>query len=173
MGAAKFSWKASKADGSAGGRLLEKMRQSAAPAIVPASSRDALLLLQSFEESGRGWFWSTDADGRLTYITASISEQLGMEPSAILGKHLVEIFRKNEDVEDRQRSLPFLMMRQSSFENLPLQGWGIEDESGGRFRAARFSTTRAILPVSVAMAPTSLRSVLPRATMTGWQPMTR
>lgn len=128
MGAAKFSWKASKADGSAGGRLLEKMRQSAAPAIVPASSRDALLLLQSFEESGRGWFWSTDADGRLTYITASISEQLGMEPSAILGKHLVEIFRKNEDVEDRQRSLPFLMMRQSSFENLPLQAGGIEDE---------------------------------------------
>lgn len=97
-------------------------------AIVPASSRDALLLLQSFEESGRGWFWSTDADGRLTYISASVAAQLGLEPMAAIGKHLVEIFRKNEQVEDRQRSLPFLMMRQSAFADIPLQAASADNE---------------------------------------------
>ena len=97
-------------------------------AIVPASSRDALLLLQSFEESGRGWFWSTDADGRLTYISASVAAQLGLEPMEAIGKHLVEIFRKNEQVEDRQRSLPFLMMRQSAFADIPLQVANVDNE---------------------------------------------
>ena len=130
MVAPKFSWKSSgdKPAASGGRGVLGKMRRGDPPTIVPASSRDALLLLQSFEESGRGWFWSTDADGRLTYITASIAAQLGIEPGDAIGKHLVEIFRKTEQTEDRQRSLPFLMMRQSAFDNIPLQAAGTDSE---------------------------------------------
>src|SRR5215475_6917819 len=32
-------------------------------------TNDTLLLLQNFEQSSQGWFWATDSEGRLTYLT--------------------------------------------------------------------------------------------------------
>src|SRR3546814_14531785 len=39
--------------------------------------REALLLLRNYEESGQGWFWSTDVDGRLTYISEAVAQLMG------------------------------------------------------------------------------------------------
>src|SRR5947209_18478534 len=47
----------------------------AAAGPAPSNNVDeALLLMQSFEESRQGWFWSTDDGGRLTYLSRGISE---------------------------------------------------------------------------------------------------
>lgn len=82
------------------------MGQRQAPASPATSSKDALLLLQNFEESGRGWFWSIDAEGRITYLSESICEKLGAERDALLGKEFVELFLKPDTSEDRQRTCP-------------------------------------------------------------------
>ncbi len=130
MAARKFSWGASgekSAEPSARG-LLGKLGQRQPSASPAASSRDALLLLQNFEESGRGWFWSTDAEGRVTYLSNSIVEKLGVAADALLGKDFVELFLKPEVSEDRQRTLPWVLMRQSKFDDLALQAAGTESE---------------------------------------------
>jgi diguanylate cyclase (GGDEF)-like protein/PAS domain S-box-containing protein len=141
MVAPKFSWKLSAERVADIGGLFGKSREDETAAVRPASSRDALLLLQNFEESGRGWFWSTDADGRLTYLSASIARQLGVDPAAVIGRHLVEIFVKS-NAEDRQRSLPFLMMRQSNFSDIPLQAAGIEEEIWWSVSGSPFSDAK-------------------------------
>lgn len=130
MGARKFSWGSSdrKPAEQAGRGLLGKMGQRPAPASSKTSSKDALLLLQNFEESGRGWFWSTDAYGRITYLSESICEKLGGARDALLGQELIELFLKPDDKEDRQRTLPWVLMRQSKFDDLALQAAGVEAE---------------------------------------------
>src|SRR3546814_13056893 len=52
------------------GSRIGKQRGEAAANL---HTHDALLLLRNYEESGQGWFWSTDATGRLTYLTASVA----------------------------------------------------------------------------------------------------
>ncbi len=39
-----------------------------------------------FEESGRGWFWETNADGAITYVSAALARQLGHEHGDLVGK---------------------------------------------------------------------------------------
>ena len=53
-------------------------------------TREALLLLQNYEESRRGWFWSTDARGRLTYITDAVARMMGRASNDLLGTPFVD-----------------------------------------------------------------------------------
>ncbi len=133
MAAAKFSWGAGKTDPAKAGKgLLGKLaarEAESAPGAAPiASSRDAQLLIQNFEESGRGWFWSTDAEGRVTYLSEPVCRKLGASFADIAGKHFIDLFCKPEGDEDRQRTLPWVLMRQSRFEDMKLQAANIEDE---------------------------------------------
>ncbi len=47
-------------------------------------SRD---LLAAMEASGRGWFWQTNARGRLTYISHGVADRFGSNGDALLGEH--------------------------------------------------------------------------------------
>ncbi len=97
--------------------------------FVPlASSKAAMELLQNFEESGRGWFWSTDGAGRVTYLSEAVCQALGRSHGEIIGTTFMELFCKDEEAEDRQRTLPFIFTRRSKFDDLPLQAAGGEGE---------------------------------------------
>ena len=37
----------------------------------------AVALLRDYEQSGIGWFWSSDHEGRLTYISDCVAKSLG------------------------------------------------------------------------------------------------
>jgi PAS domain-containing protein len=66
-----------------------------APRAPPASSSEreqAILLLQDYEASGAGWFWSTDSEGRITYISDCVARQLGSSRSDLLGKTFHTLF---------------------------------------------------------------------------------
>jgi diguanylate cyclase (GGDEF)-like protein/PAS domain S-box-containing protein len=135
MAARGFSWGQAgdaKASSVSPRTLLGKLapRNLAATDAVASSgsSKEALLLLQNFEESGRGWFWSTDAEGRLSYISRSISELLGKSAEQLLGTPFVDLFSRAEDAAERQRSLPFILTKQSKFDDLPLQAAGGNEE---------------------------------------------
>jgi diguanylate cyclase (GGDEF)-like protein/PAS domain S-box-containing protein len=133
MAVTKFSWgSAGSSKAAGGGGLLTKLGQggsNGATSVAPkASSREALLLIQNFEESGRGWFWSTDADGRVTYLSESVCKKLGTTLAELSGKHFLDLFCKPEGDEDRQRTLPWVLMRQSKFEDMTLQAAGADDE---------------------------------------------
>lgn len=123
----RFAWKAAgdsdaSAEDSRG--FLGKLATRASfpkSASSDRSTSDAALLLQNFEESGRGWFWSTDADGRVTYLSAPICEILGKSFDELAGMPFVDLFCQAEDVSGHQRSLPFILTKQSKFDDLPLK----------------------------------------------------
>ncbi len=109
--------------------------------FVPmASSRAAMELLQNFEESGRGWFWSTDSEGRVTYISEAVCEALGKPHSELIGSLFTELFVRDEEAEDVQRTLPFIFTRQGKFDDLALQAASAQVEKGpvyGRIAATQ------------------------------------
>ncbi len=132
-------------------RLTSRINQQNVIQISQNKTNEALLLLQNYEETRQGWFWSTDAEGRLTYLTDSISEVFGKKPGELLGTPLVELFGKTKADGEQQRTLPFILVKQSKFEELAVRAAWLEDErwwsisgqpvfdAGGKFTGYRGS----------------------------------
>jgi diguanylate cyclase (GGDEF)-like protein len=112
---------------SVGRSLLGRLGKRAAPepAISPAPvamsdkgrDREALKLLRGYEATGQGWFWSTDAEGRLRYISAPTVAALGLNHDPT-GQEFAPLFAPMERSEERQRPLSFLMMRKTRFDSI-------------------------------------------------------
>jgi len=88
-----------------------------------ASARDAAekdehsRLLRNYEEMALGWFWATDADGRITYISEPVSIALAGEPDALIGRELLTLFKSVNSEVERRRTLPFHLIRHARFEH--------------------------------------------------------
>ncbi len=96
-------------------------------ALSAGESHEALSLFHDFEESGQGWFWSTDADGRITYISQTVAERLGTSADALLGedfKSLFEIERSSEKCSER--TLPLIFNSRKSFSELVVRPAGTQ-----------------------------------------------
>src|SRR3546814_16179243 len=112
--------------------LIGKQRGEAAAIL---HTHDALLLLRNYEDSGQGWFWSTDAEGRLTYITDSVARLMGRTGRALHGTAFTDLFLPADSQGERQRTLPFLRTKQSKFhERSEERPVGKECVSTGRSR---------------------------------------
>lgn len=106
------------------GRMSErvaKQSSNAIPTTPNLKTKEALLLLQNYEESRQGWFWSTDKNGNLTYLTDSVSQILGKTVNELIGTAFTGLFVGLENREENQRSLPFLLTKRSKFMELQLQ----------------------------------------------------
>ncbi|WP_373491117.1 EAL domain-containing protein [Parasphingorhabdus sp.] len=82
---------------------------------------EALLLLQNYEESRQGWFWSTDPSGNLTYISEFIAEVLSGKATQLLGKPVGSLFLKPAESEAGSRTLPFILTKKLQFNSLEVQ----------------------------------------------------
>lgn len=80
-----------------------------------------MLLLKNFEESCKGWFWSTDKAGHLTYLSGSLSRLLCSDPNKLLGSAFADLFVPAEHTSAVRERLPFLLSRHTSFEKLSLR----------------------------------------------------
>jgi diguanylate cyclase (GGDEF)-like protein len=92
----------------------ERARQSGR-VLSPA---EASLILRAYEESSQGWFWATDINGCLTYVTERVVPLLTDEPGDILGTPLVDLFLKGDEGSGAGRTLPFRFTKQSKFERI-------------------------------------------------------
>jgi diguanylate cyclase (GGDEF)-like protein len=126
---------ASQATGGAGRGLLARFAGRAAPVAVVAAEpdaldrrredrrlddREAIRLLRNYEESGQGWFWSTDAEGLALYISAVVAEKMGLAAGAV-GHRFAGLFAPSDRTDDNQRPLPFLMTRKAQFEQVEVR----------------------------------------------------
>jgi diguanylate cyclase (GGDEF)-like protein/PAS domain S-box-containing protein len=82
---------------------------------------EALLLMQTFERSSQGWFWSADADSRLIYISDSVAQLLGTTPEALIGQRFSDVFAVAEEDSSGRRNLPFILAKRSPIGNLTLR----------------------------------------------------
>lgn len=124
-------------------RFLERWTSSKADMDVGGpdgfgSPEEAQSLLRNFEESGRGWFWATDVRGFLTYLSPPVLTLLKKEPSEICSQPFLDLFSRVEN-DASQRTLPFILTKESKFDDLLLQAAADGDEvwwsvSGRPFR---------------------------------------
>jgi len=102
-------------------------RRLPAPVALDRNS-EALLILQNHEQSGQGWFWATDADGALTYLTESIAEVLQPGGDTLLGTQFAALFSYGEDTAGNRRTLSFALAKRSKFGKLAVVATNAEEE---------------------------------------------
>ena len=80
-------------------------------------------LLDSFEAAGLGWFWATDAQGRLIYLSDHAVEKIGLEKESVIGRQLGELFHpdRHDDPDRAERPLAFLLSARNSISQLPVR----------------------------------------------------
>ena len=82
-----------------GGCLLGASIFSARGALIAAGrqlaneyqAQKAARFVAEFEQSGRGWFWETDASGALTYVSTQLADDLNSRASDLIGTQFVDL----------------------------------------------------------------------------------
>ncbi|MEO6718659.1 MAG: EAL domain-containing protein [Novosphingobium sp.] len=87
------------------------------------------LLLSDYERSGQGWFWVSDAQGRIGYISESVATQLGTKSTDLVGQpfHSLFILDRDED-ETSERTLPLIFGAKKTFAGLTIRAATDEKE---------------------------------------------
>ena len=93
---------------------------------LPPANRDELRrtheLLRDYERSGLGWFWSTDAAGRIDYISEDVARQLDKTPAELAGQPFHSLFILERDEDDTvERTLPLIFSTHKTFSELPIR----------------------------------------------------
>ena len=84
--------------------------------------QQALLLLRDYEQSGQGWFWSTDAQGRISYISESVATALGRSRADLLGTPFYSLFTlEREEGDHSARTLPLILSATKTFSELAVR----------------------------------------------------
>ena len=91
--------------------------------LCPIAASDAarrVELLDSFEAAGLGWFWATDAQGRLIYLSQNAALKLGWNDGEAIGKPLGDLFmtEQDDDPNRTERPLAFLLSARNSISQL-------------------------------------------------------
>jgi diguanylate cyclase (GGDEF)-like protein len=69
-------------------------------------ARKALRFIDEFENSGRGWFWETNAEGTLSYVSRQLADDFECEPAELLGRQFTDLLsvdtETSESMEERK-----------------------------------------------------------------------
>ena len=90
------------------------------PAIEKAAQ--AVRLIEAYEAEGSGWFWETDVDGRITYLSTHVRATLVAKGADPLGLPLTGVFDLEPDDNASSRSLQFHLSVKSAFRNIAVRG---------------------------------------------------
>ena len=79
-------------------------------------------LVDGFEQQGVGWFWETDSEGRLSYLSPLVETALSAAGFQPLGCSFTEVFCLDTEGAITSRSLSYHLSTHSSFKNYPVRG---------------------------------------------------
>lgn len=77
--------------------------------------QQAALLLRDYEQSGLGWFWSTNSEGRIEYISACVADRLGSAIDELIGQPFQSLFTLAREDDDAERSLTLVLNGHKTF----------------------------------------------------------
>ena len=102
--------------------VRHQRRATAAARRTVSEQQRALNLMRDFERAGRGWFWETDRDGQLVYISPTVAARLGRPLGELLGRPFTDIIRKRiGNDESEERTLGFSLSSRTPFKELTVQ----------------------------------------------------
>ncbi|HEU0097810.1 MAG TPA: EAL domain-containing protein [Allosphingosinicella sp.] len=82
-----------------------------------------------FEASGRGWFWETNADGALTYVSDPLAAHLGLAATELVGRRFEEVLLLDSgDGDDSRRTLGFHLSARFPFADVVVRAPGADDD---------------------------------------------
>ncbi|WAT18123.1 EAL domain-containing protein [Aurantiacibacter sp. MUD11] len=111
-----------------GGQQSEPVRVPDAEAVaaklakVNVSDRERLQMLECFEKSDIAWFWATDAQNRLTYLSPKALAQFTTERE-VIGEPLASVFKtvNVEHDETETKPISYMVSSRTSFVEQPVQ----------------------------------------------------
>jgi diguanylate cyclase (GGDEF)-like protein len=74
-------------------------------------------IVASVEDLKTNWFWSTDSEGRVSYLSGWIADELAAHAGELTGRDLTELLRA-EDLLDASTSIGFLVARRKAFRGI-------------------------------------------------------
>jgi diguanylate cyclase (GGDEF)-like protein len=92
-------------------------------------AKKARRFIAEFEGSGRGWFWETNADGAVTYLSEQLTSNLDLPPGGAVGSHFEDLLlvKHAEGSEDARRALSFHLAARFPFADVIVRAPGHED----------------------------------------------
>jgi diguanylate cyclase (GGDEF)-like protein/PAS domain S-box-containing protein len=114
-----------------GGKGASQGRASMGALSQAVDDRQRLAMLDAFEDEEIGWFWATDADNHLIYLSPSAARRLG-EDRPVIGQPLGSLVETvpSEGEERTERPLSFLLSARTRFSTLTVK---VETSDGAMF----------------------------------------
>ncbi len=97
--------------------FLSKSVSKSSKATSALSDGEKLAMLDELEQSGLGWFWASDQDGKLTYLSSAIADRIGVPLSDVLGQPLSSVFAP-ADNSGRTKSLLLTLCTHKAFSGM-------------------------------------------------------
>ena len=93
-------------------------------------ARKALHFVNEFENSGRGWFWETNYQGTLSYVSQQLADDFHCTPEALLGRQFTDLLSIDTtpgDIVREERTLGFHLSARFPFSDVVVRAASAED----------------------------------------------
>ena len=86
-------------------------------------------LLQEYEQSGQGWFWETDRQGCLTYLSEPLARTLNIPEDELVGQLITDIVSAGDHANGGgERTLGFHLSARTGFSDVHVRAAATQDE---------------------------------------------
>ncbi|MBB3763293.1 putative bifunctional diguanylate cyclase/phosphodiesterase [Sphingomicrobium lutaoense] len=98
--------------------------------VLDEKAHQALRFVTEFESTGRGWFWETDADGTLNYVSGQLANDFGCSTEDLLGRQFTDLISAddNDDELREERTLSFHLSAKFPFSDMVVKS-ALENEA--------------------------------------------
>ena len=93
-------------------------------------ARKALHFVNEFENTGRGWFWETNYQGTLSYVSQQLADDFHCHPESLLGRQFTDLLSVDStpgDVVREERTLGFHLSARFPFSDVVVRAASAED----------------------------------------------
>ena len=97
---------------------------------LDAEARKALTFVDEFENSGRGWFWETNAEGTLSYVSQQLADDFECEPAGLLGRQFTDLLSVDTTVDgviEERKTLGFHLSARFPFSDVIVRAGSDQD----------------------------------------------
>ena len=97
---------------------------------LDAEARKALTFVDEFENSGRGWFWETNAEGTLSYVSQQLADDFQCEPAELLGRQFTDLLSVDTSVDgviEERKTLGFHLSARFPFSDVIVRAGSDQD----------------------------------------------
>ena len=90
-------------------------------------ARKATRFVDEFENSGHGWFWETNAEGTLSYVSQQLADDFECEPADLLGRQFTSLMSVDNNEQEERKTLGFHLSARFPFADVVVRAASDKD----------------------------------------------